>query len=207
MSKKTKRNLRFILYMSIAGFTFLLSLTAVSYSFYQIIAEQEEPNIVGTQCFNLDFETGNTINLTNTFPVTDERGMRNIPSTFIITNLCDRTMAFELTLDIASNTNLPLDKVRVYLTDVNNIPVSGYESAAFLDRMENVFSVPAPAEGFRESFKLTSGTLSQSGEEAIFNLRLWLDENTTLEDLDMHGDNPLNRFEARVTLTSVMIDD
>ena len=53
---------------------------------YNKVAEQE--NIVEVGCFSVSYTEENPITMTNTYPVSDQKGLSGTPYTFTITNTC-----------------------------------------------------------------------------------------------------------------------
>ena len=56
-----------------------------SYGYYLLNRVQENNNIVGSKCFNLEFTNEkNAINLDNMYPISDEEGRKLTPYSFMI---------------------------------------------------------------------------------------------------------------------------
>ncbi|MBE6154427.1 MAG: hypothetical protein E7163_02495 [Firmicutes bacterium] len=60
-----------------------------SYSYYAVSSVQEEPNYLSTTCFNISFEDEDSINLTNTYPMSEYDALHKLkPYKFTVTNTC-----------------------------------------------------------------------------------------------------------------------
>jgi len=60
-----------------------------SYSYYAVSSTQEEPNYLSTTCFNISFEEEDSINLTNTYPMSEYDALHKLkPYKFTVTNTC-----------------------------------------------------------------------------------------------------------------------
>lgn len=98
----------------------------------------------------------------NTFPITDEEGMKTEPYVFTITNTCETFLSYEVIIGIKNETTLKSEYIAAVL-DTNAIEtLNNYESTT--------------VEGYKEAYVLRTGSLSQ-GDEVSYNLRLWMDED------------------------------
>jgi len=153
----------------------LLCFIGVSYALWQVNVKQTNENKIASSCFNLSLtREQNTINLQNAYPVYDEDGKKLIPYTFTITNTCDLFAGYTLSLEILEGSTLPIKYVR---SMVNN---EGIENLNTREVSEKSISSSV------DSRVLAVGTLG-SGESNDYKLRLWIDENVTLNDTDAIG--------------------
>ena len=79
-------------------------MTYQSYALW-IVTKESGESIVSVGCFEISYqEESNTINLENTYPMSDEKGLNLTPYTFTITNTCTTGASYEVTLNTL-NTN------------------------------------------------------------------------------------------------------
>lgn len=168
------------------GYTITLSVLAImilvtitvgtSYSYYSISDVQENPNTLTSTCFNVNYSdtSSNSINLENTYPMSEEKAMTLTPYTFTITNTCsagNQTANYIVTLntligDNASSLNVSYMKYKLNSTGTTGSLTTEYALNG---------SVKTD-EGIDKSYSLETGTLAP-GESKTFNLYLWIDEN------------------------------
>ena len=98
----------------------------------------------------------------NTFPITDEEGMKTSPYTFTITNTCNTFLSYEVILGMTNETTLKSEYIAAVLDTSAIETLNNYESTE--------------VEGYKEARILRTGSLS-SGDEVSYNLRLWMDED------------------------------
>ena len=77
----------------------LLVIVGVSYALWQQSKVQEGTNYIASGCFGVTFEGNNPINLSNSFPITEEDGMKTVPYTFTITSSCNGKAAYDVNLE------------------------------------------------------------------------------------------------------------
>ena len=134
-----------------------------SYALWKVTKEQDVANIITTGCFEVSFiEESNSINLTNTFPITDEKGLTTTPYVFTLKNTCTIDADYTIYLNTLNLTN---GKTKI----ADNL-IKYFDATSAIDT----------------SYKLASGTLRASsskeagdGESATFSLRLWIDSSAT----------------------------
>ena len=146
----------------------LLLVIGISYALWQQSKVQEGTNYIASGCFGVTFKGNNPINLSNSFPITTEDGMKTTPYTFTITSTCEERAAYNVNLETLEGTTIKNTSVRVALDSTHKL-YSEYEE---VDKYYNT-SV--------ESRRLISGRL-ESGESVTYNLRLWIDESVTIEE-------------------------
>ena len=95
MKKKKK-----VLLFSILGV--LLIGIAISFAYWQIILQQENPNVVTTECFQINFTDGEGISINDAHPVSDEEGLTSTPYDFTITNICNSSASYQINLETLS---------------------------------------------------------------------------------------------------------
>lgn len=132
------------------------------------------------------------ISLENAFPLYDEEGMKLTPYTFTIQNKCASYASYNINLElldtVTEDDRLDPQYLKVVLNE--NTPTILSSNSSVEPTLSNAYA----------SYELTTGYLEQN-EEKTYNLRLWLDENVTLQD-PVVGKSII----AKITVTANYID-
>ena len=142
----------------------------ISYAYWQLILRQTGENKIASSCLSIELvEESESIRMENAYPILDEEGMQTTPYKFTIRNTCDTFIDYEVVLGMLNTTTLNSKYIAVVL-DYNEIKtLNTYESTTI--------------EGYKEGRILQKGSLS-GGDEVTYNLRLWMDEEVTINDTD-----------------------
>ena len=126
----------------------------------------------------------------NTFPITDEEGMKTTPYEFTITNTCDTFISYDVILGVLANEDPTTDMNPSYI-------------AAVLDRgaikTHNEYT-STTVDGYKEAYILQTGSLSPT-DEVSYSLRLWMDESVTATE-DSMNKNFLSKVVVRATVSN-----
>ena len=142
-----------------------------------------------SKCFNLSITNKeNNISLDNAYPMSNDKGKSLTPYTFTVTNTCDITTEYSVNLEVLNSSTLSSNFIDVMFEGNINL-LSNYDST---DKV-NTSSI--------ESRKLTTGIL-KSGDSKDYSLRLWIDYNTTLEDLN----NEIKSFKSKIIVVGKPIN-
>ncbi len=154
----------------------VICIISVSYAFFVLYLRQTDNNAVtALSCFTSTLtEENSAINLTNEFPIKDEDGIKKTPFTFKITNNCNNYVKAYITMDSLKEgtANYILSK---YMkanvstkgsTDGTSL-IIGTQNTKVLDNKHNGYIVKEV------------GLKSKESKE--FDLRLWIDYDTTKE--------------------------
>ena len=154
----------------------VICIISVSYAFFVLYLRQTDNNAVtALSCFTSTLtEENSAINLTNEFPIKDEDGIKKTPFTFKITNNCNNYVKAYITIDPLKEgtTNYILSKyMKVNVstkgsTDGTSL-IIGTQNTKVLDNKHNGYIVKEV------------GLKSKESKE--FDLRLWIDYDTTKE--------------------------
>ena len=172
------------------GILILLLLSVVcigiSYAWWKITLSQTGENKLVSTCLRIELvDESSEIKMENAFPIVDEEGMKTTPYTFTIRNTCDTFIDYEVSLGMLDTTTLKSEYVAAVL-DYNEIKtLNTYEETIL--------------EGYKEGRILQKGSLSQ-GDEVTYNLRLWMDEEVTINDTDSMNQT----FEAKIVVTATI---
>lgn len=97
----------------------LLTLTiGISFAYWQRTLNQENKNIVESNCFELTLTESNDIHLEKAYPIIDEEGRKLTPYEFTITNTCESFSNYQINLEILNTTTFEdLSYMKVMLDD------------------------------------------------------------------------------------------
>ena len=165
----------------------LLSLgIGLSYSMWNMSNSQDTNNVIATtsECFDISLTNqSNSINLENAYPISDEKGKKLTPFTFTVKNTCDMTISYSVNLESLKDSTLASKFLKVMINNEEIKKLNEYESTDTIN------------SGSIESRILAKGTLSK-GDSNNYSLRLWIDYDTTMEDLD----NETKILKAKVVI-------
>ena len=163
----------------------ILTITiGLSYGYYLLNRIQENNNIAGSKCFNLEFTNEkNAINLDNMYPISDEEGRKLTPYSFTITNTCDMLAGYTVNMEMLEGTTLNSKYLDVM---VNN------EQIKLLTNYESTNTV---ITGSTESRILAKGTLAYN-DSVDYTVRFWMDKDVE----DMESMNKL--FKSKIVISA-----
>ena len=160
----------------------------LSYGYYLLSKVQENNNVVGSKCFNLELASEeNNINLNNMYPISDEEGKSLTPYTFTLKNTCDMTASYTLSMEMLEGTTLNSKYVDVM---VNNGEIKLLTS---YDETNTVLT------GSTESRILDKGLLA-SNSSKDYSIRFWMDK-------DVEDTESMNKaFQSKIIVDSTPIN-
>ena len=181
------------LLIGIGAFIAICLAVGISYAVWQRILSQTDTNRITADCFEITLTNEqNMISLENAFPLYDEEGMKLTPYTFTIQNKCASYASYNINLElldtVTEDNRLDHQYLKVVLDE--NTPTILSSNSSVEPTLSNAYA----------SYELTTGYLEQN-EEKTYNLRLWLDENVTLQD-PVVGKSII----AKITVTANYID-
>ena len=162
-----------ILVVSLIAITGII--VGVSYAFFSVGGSQEQANTFTSGCLNISLTSNSaSINLTNTYPITDIEGLETTSYDFTITNTCSSETNYSINLEsLNKQTNsLSADYIKVALSSdtVDNV----------ISKLSSNTSIIPEIEESYESYNLYTGTL-QGKESKTYYLKLWIDYEATKE--------------------------
>ena len=143
-------------------------------------------NIVRDDALFVRFDTSDIISISNKLPISDDLG-KNITGInenvhgyveFSVKNITYDTVNYEvyLTPQIFSGKKIKDNYIKFYLTDQNNVPLSGFDKN-LIPSYYDFFSLVDNAS----SKLLYSGSLDEQSEKN-FKLRVWLSDTYAISD-------------------------
>ena len=162
----------------------MMTVIGVSYAYWLLTFSSHNPSKLVTSCLNLSLTNEkNDINLTKAYPISDTEGKKLTPYSFTITNTCDLFLSYTVNLEILNESTMPYKYIKAM---VNN------EAIAKLKDLEDTQTTLENASSSKVLFKGTLG----SGDSADYNIRLWMDEDVTVNDTDSMN----TTFLSKVTI-------
>ena len=156
----------------------VLVLIGVTYAYYRITKTQTNSNVIGTRtCLDTTLtEETSEIALSDAFPISDEDGLKQTPFTFTIKNNCNSYV--KVTIALVSEYRTSANTA--YLKDnyvKSNLSTKGTNdgSSVILSTL-SLGEVDTNTEGY-----VLKTTGLKNKEAKSFDLRLWLDSETTNE--------------------------
>ena len=164
---------KLVLLMIIGIMLSISLLVGVSYALWSNTHVQEGQGVVESGCFSTDFTEVNSISLSNSYPISDSKGMESKPYQFTITNTCSVDAKYEVNFEVLGSSTLSSDYVKLAIGSKKDI-LSNYESKS------------TTIDGAIGSNNIANGWLKPE-ESITYDLRLWIDEETTLEQGEGKG--------------------
>ena len=164
-----KKHNKFILIF--LGILLTLSvLIGISYAYYMVTASQTNKNHLASSCISISLTNEkNDITLNNAYPITNSEGKKLTPYQFTITNTCNIFISYNVNLEMLEGTDLSTDYIKTMVNSEAPYILSSLDSAS------------TTIDKSTESRTLAQGSLG-SGDSVDYALRLWMDENTPLNN-------------------------
>ena len=156
----------------------------VAYSLWNIGISQDSVNMATTKCFNVEITSqNNNISLENAYPITNENGKKLTPFSFTIINTCDIFASYTVSLESLKETTLSSKFLNAMINNEEIKKLIDYEVTDTVN------------DGSIESHILAKGSLG-SGDSEDYTLRVWIDYDTTMEDLN----NEIKTFKSKIVV-------
>ena len=170
MKKSTK-----ITILVAGALAILVGIIGITYAFFSTGGSQEQANTFTSGCLNISLtDASSSINLTNTYPITDIEGLEGTSYDFTITNTCNTSTNYSINLESLNQV------VNSLSTDYIKVSLSSDTVGNVISVLSDNTSVTPEIDGAYESYNLYTGTLGAS-ETKTYHLKLWLDYDATVE--------------------------
>ena len=156
----------------------VICIIGVSYAFFQLFLKQSDNNtLVSRTCFDTSLtENTEKIVLENAYPVVDSEGLKGIPFTFTLKNNCSSYIRLYITIDSEHRGNLGTKYLDDNYIKVNISPKGTTDGQSIVLGSKKLTDLDNNRKGY-----IIVNTGLQANEEKSFDLRLWMDENVTLD--------------------------
>ncbi len=215
--KFNKDNILPLTLIGVLIFIFVMVIfTGISYAYWQKNYSQNSTNKIKSGCFSFALADENQINLTNTYPMSENDAMKNTPYTFTVNNNCSTDMYYNVTLNTTGNSDLDAYLNYKLVDEKNNVvgptiintakQYEEYNNSTYTDKNDNTYDI-------LNSYILTTGSLKAAimnsdnsqvvtaGESKTYKLYIWMDEN--VEDVNTMGKS----FTGKIIVTSSTSSD
>ena len=158
----------------------LVVVIGTTYAIYVVNLQGKEKNEVSTGTLSVDFKgKNNAISLTNTYPMSDEEGLRQEGFQFSIVNSGTLDANYRITLEEATTSTFPKEYLKYVFYEEGTTP-----------------STPALLSTLPSGLVLKENSTIQAGEEQSFVLKLWIAESA---GNDVQG----KTFQGKIVVESV----
>ena len=172
-----KDNKKLKIYISL--FVTIIIVIGISYAYFFLRKEQANDNIIGTRtCLDTTLnEQTAKISLTEAFPISDEDGLKQTPFTFSVTNNCDSYVKLTITIENENRESTSTSLLNDNLIKINLSPKGTTTGTSKLLGILTLTDIEAGRKGY-----IISETGLKGGETKEYDLRTWMDSNTTLDE-------------------------
>ena len=158
----------------------------LSYAYYMFNISQKNSNAITGDCFRISFEGTDNINLNNATPMEESEANNLTPYTFTIRNICNTDADFDIDVETLNTTDMELNSIRFKIDD--------YESN-ILGSLRSKDSQYYINDNVKSSHTIKTSSLL-AGEEKTFNVRFWIDINSSAEQ------SASKIFESKIVINS-----
>ena len=171
-NEKKKRTILYGLLVTV------LVLIGVTYAYYRITKTQTNSNVIGTRtCLNTTLtEETSEIVLSDAFPISDEDGLKQSPFTFTLTNNCDSYVKVTIALVSEYRTSTNTAYLKDNYVKSNLLTKGTNDGSSVILSTLSLGEVDTNTQGY-----VLKTTGLKNKEAKSFDLRLWLDSETTNE--------------------------
>ena len=139
----------------------IVALIGASYALLTMTIEGDKEISLTAGILKVDFSEGDNINLDNTAPLSDSKGLKTTPYTFTITNTGNIDAYYHISLEEDINNTLSNKYIKMKLTGSN-----GYDSG--------IIKVNNYGVG---TFEIRGEDILSPSDEVTYKLWMWLDED------------------------------
>ena len=184
---------RIMMISLILGITVLLGI-GLSYSMWIMTNKQDSMNAIETtnKCFNVELTSeSENIKLENAYPISDDAGSKLSPYSFKITNTCDWNAYYKVNLETLNKSTIDNKFIKASINNSNPQVINGYKDSDTSLKDSKIANT------------LKSGYLPVGGSVS-FDLRLWMDYDTTIDDIKNDGSD---KWAGKIVVVSNLVED
>ena len=211
--KQQKKKIAHRLYYSVSllliiSIYCLLNVNNNSFALWFETNNQPNDNLISTGCFKIDFNDkdkdgkSTSINLDNSYPISDDKGVKLKPYSFSIKNTCNIKGEYRIVLSKLNNSTLDDRYIRYTFNNVKDaiiVKELPLDSTTTLEEgVADVINGRNDPKYVVANYNLEEGVL-KPGEEKKYELRLWI-------NIDASNDQMNKEFEAVVSVSSIAIN-
>ncbi|MFA7064786.1 MAG: hypothetical protein WC177_04750, partial [Bacilli bacterium] len=159
---------KYKIYLTIGIIALLAVIFIATYAVFRKSTTQTSENMISTlDCIDISIE-GDTdaLNLTNSYPMTDQEGTTQIPYRFTVKNNCNTFVEYQIIMSVETSSTIT-NKEYV------KIDLDGLTSSRKL-LLSELTEEPQPAlTGYQNNYTLLTSSFN-GAEEHVYNFRMWL---------------------------------
>ena len=153
----------------------LVAVIGITFAFFSTGGTQDTANTFTSGCLNIELtDASSSINLTNTYPISDVEGVDTTSYDFTIRNTCDTPTNYSINLEslkqVSNSLNADYIKVSLSSDTFDNVISKLSANTEANSEIDNAY----------EAYTLYTGNLG-ANETKTYHLKLWIDYNATVE--------------------------
>ena len=153
----------------------LVAVIGITFAFFSTGGTQDTANTFTSGCLNIELtDASSSINLTNTYPISDIEGVDSTSYDFTIRNTCDTPTNYSINLEslnqVSNSLNADYIKVSLSSDTFDNV----------ISKLSDNIVVTPELDGAYEAYTLYTGSIN-AHDEKTYHLKLWIDYDATVE--------------------------
>ena len=154
----------------------LVAVIGITFAFFSTGGTQDTANTFTSGCLNIELtDASSSINLTNTYPISDVEGVDSTSYDFTIRNTCDTPTNYSINLEslnqVSNSLNADYIKVSLSSDTFDNV----------ISKLSTNTKATPELDGAYEAYTLYTGNLG-ANETKTYHLKLWIDYDATVSE-------------------------
>ena len=156
----------------------VICIIGVSFAWFRLFLSQNEDNTLASRkCFSTTLtEDTSKIALTDAFPITDAKGLKQTPFTFTLKNNCSSYAKVYITIDSAYRESTSSSYLKDDYIKVNISPKGTTKNQSAILGKQTLTGIDSSTKGY-----IIIDTSLNANEEKSYDLRIWMDSAVTAE--------------------------
>lgn len=156
----------------------VICIIGVSFAWFRLFLSQNEDNTLASRkCFSTTLtEDTSKIELTDAFPITDVKGLKQTPFTFTLKNNCSSYIKVYITIDSAYRESMSSSYLKDDYIKVNLSPKGTTKNQSAILGKQTLTDIDSSTKGY-----IIIDTSLNANEEKSYDLRIWMDSAVTAE--------------------------
>ena len=178
------KNTRLIILSILAVLIVVVLTIGVTRAFLKpVVGEDKVVEVSLSSCAKIKLEGTNSINLSNSYPMSRNRGLNTTPYTFTVTSSCDEAIGFNLYLATLSTNTLDASNIHYIVTSKDSKTalaegtLTSDISSTFTDTDKTELNAGLGGS-YGAIYKLYNSSLTVNGSSS-YNLYIYVDESAT----------------------------
>ena len=153
----------------------LIAVIGITFAFFSTGGTQEQTNILNSGCLNIELtDASASINLTNTYPISDVEGVDSTSYDFTVRNTCDTATNYSINLESLNQVSNTLN------ADYIKVSLSSDTFDNVISKLSTNTKATPELDGAYEAYTLYTASLG-ANETKTYHLKLWIDYDATVE--------------------------